>query len=284
MLGKALLRVGINDRAQVRCFSQLHSALLDRVAQFPAKDVLRVSSQGIRWNIAQLNQHSEAFAKGLVALGFDGSTGGILSALKPSGEHVAVTIGSNYAGVDAAVVDSGEIKDAKILKKLLSETNCRGLIVSGADVKTVYEAIPELKQQPKVMTETLSLSEFPSLKYVVQTGYETQIGMHRFKDIMCYHSLVPLPVEKNAGSLTIIDASNGTLKNTLTEADLLAKSQEAPISTDEKVVLAKDEAVAATFASVACALNLAKLVVPTQEKDTHDLELEEGANLKSFAI
>mmetsp|Transcript_3608 Transcript_3608/g.4028 ORF Transcript_3608/g.4028 Transcript_3608/m.4028 type:complete len:269 (-) Transcript_3608:108-914(-) len=242
------------SRNNTRQFSQVHGLLSEKVSQFPTKDLLSVESQKLSWNLAALQSNSEALGKGLIALGFEGSS--VVSALKPSGEQIATVLGGNFAGIDTAVLDDGGLKDPAALKKILSESKCKGLIISGEDCDTVYEAIPELLDQPKVLSETLTLSEFPSLKYIIQTGHETKSGMHRFKDILCYHSIIPLPVEKDAGILKVI-ASTGAVKESISESDLLAKAQEASTSSASNEPLSIDVSGNGTKATVS---TLAKIM------------------------
>ena len=140
------------------------------------------------------------------------------------------------------------------------------------DVEKVYNAIPELKTKPRIMGETLSLAEFPNLRYIIHTGIETHNGMHRFKDILCYYSDVS-PSSETAGTISIIDSSSGSLKTTLTESDLLAKCQQVVsglnLAADDRVLLACKSRASSTealaFGTVACALNLAKMVIPSSD-------------------
>ena len=256
-------------RAQWRSLSSLRVLLEDQVSAFPTKDVLRFYDQDIRWNMHQLKQHSEAVAHGLVQLGFQSGASTIVSCLPADAENVGVALGGALAGVNVAQVD-GAIESSESLKKILDATKCRGIVVSPAQLPTLYEAIPQLQSMPKVLDATLDIEEFPQLKYVFHTGHPTHRGTHRFKDVLAYFCSLDLPLGDNPNDtvLSVIDAKTGAVKETFSEEQLIGKSQAAAealsLGADGRVIFAgKSISPSLTIASVASALKLAKLVVPS---------------------
>lgn len=242
--------------------------LLDeKVGDFPTKDVLRFYDQDIRWNLQQLKQHSEAVAHGLVQLGFNAGQATITSCLPATAENVGIALGGALAGVNVAQVD-GTVESSESLKKILAATRCRGLVVSPGDLPMVYEAIPELQSLPKVLDSTLELTEFPELKYIFHTGQPTHTGTHRFKDVLAYYCSLDLPDCDGDRVLSVVDAKSGAVKTGFTEDELIAKCKEGAealsLGADGKVMFAgKSISPSLAIASVASALKLAKLVVPS---------------------
>ena len=290
MFHPALRRTWRPLRQQWRGLSTLRVMLEEKVSEFPTKDVLRFYDQDIRWNMHQFKQHSEAVAHGLFQLGFLAGDATITSCLPADAENVGVAIGGALAGVNVAQVD-GNVESSESLRKIIAATKCRGLVVPAAQIPILYEAIPELQSLPPVLDSTLDLEEFPELKYIFHTGQPTHRGTHRFKDILAYYCSLDLPLADNPNEtvLSVVDAKSGAVKESFTEEQLVAKSQEAAdalsLAADGRVMFTgKSISPALTIASIASALKLAKLVVPSHGFSTDKMSSVQEVDPCHFAI
>ena len=149
---------------------------------WPDRDALIVAHQGIRWTYADLKQHVEAFAAGLVALGL--SAGDRLGIWSPNNaEWVVAQLASAQAGL--ILVNINPAYRLAELEYALRKVECRALITARAFKTSNYlgmlrELMPEIdaSQPGRVVSAKL-----PRLTTLIAIGDEDVAGMFRFADV-----------------------------------------------------------------------------------------------------
>ena len=197
-------------------------------------DVARFHSQNQNWTIKELDQHTAAFAYGLVERGY---TPGDKLMLWVDDEHsaeVAVAqIGALKAGVSIISVDS---KDSiNHIGDTLDHSRAKGLLFSphtkidqnNQRANLLLELMPELIDHTS--GQSLKVNNFPSLKNIIHTGHSTIRGTSKFKENMLYTnsniSTLRLP-GTNGYAKAFEYYSKGEYATGISNREVLAKANE----------------------------------------------------------
>ena len=153
-------------------------------------DVARFHSQDQNWTIKELDQHSAAFAYGLVERGYKPGDKLMLWVDDEHSAELAVAqIGAIKAGVSIVAVDSKD--QINHIGDTLDESGANGILFS-PHTKTsgeqranlLLELLPELIDH--YPGEKLKVNNFPNLRNVMHTGHTSIRGTSKFKENMLY--------------------------------------------------------------------------------------------------
>jgi fatty-acyl-CoA synthase len=143
---------------------------LDRiVARWPDREALIVRDQGVRWSWAELQERSDAFAAGLLALGVEpGDRVGIWS--PNNAEWVVTQFATAKAGL--ILVNVNPAYRTSELDYALNKVGCRALVLATSFKSSDYlgmlrELAPELAAS---RPGALRASRLPQLEAVIQIG------------------------------------------------------------------------------------------------------------------
>uniref|UniRef100_A0A7S2SLS7 AMP-dependent synthetase/ligase domain-containing protein n=1 Tax=Mucochytrium quahogii TaxID=96639 RepID=A0A7S2SLS7_9STRA len=255
----------------------VRKVLEEQAIKFPTKNAVRLTEQDIRWTFAQLRDQSGAVGSGFYDVGLrPGDTVGV--ALGTNAEHVTVQLGGAAAGLRVASVTEGLTKEA--LAKMLKDQNVSVLVVSPEEVGTVYEVVPELQSKTVGDNVALDIAEYPSLRYVLQTGFSPMNGTYRFKDFLVYSPAVdhlsglgPKDAKADIKFLVEIDGKTGGVKKEMSQQELLAaaskRAKELKMDADINVLFCANKDVASNLALglIACTSKSTELVIPSSQYD-----------------
>jgi hypothetical protein len=198
-------------------FSSNGGLLSARLQEHPLRDAIRFENQNKTWTYKELEHHSNAFAYGLLELGYKRGDRLLLWADKAYTSEITIAqLGSAKVGVAIVPLLSSSGSD---FQSALKDTDARGVILS-ANTKSggqkrsevLYEAFPELENA--YSGSPTSFSNYPKLKNVIHLGFHTLPGTIKYRQLLVYanknfttHSLptdvpgnTPLYYAKNNGS------------------------------------------------------------------------------------
>jgi len=143
----------------------------------------------IKRNFKEIDAHSDAFATGVLELGFKKGDKFLFWVDKANTSEITVAqAGLAKAGVSIVIAD---IQNEKQLEDALKETECKGLLFS-----------PSIKigdrKAPEILAEVISeleksrvgapnnFQKYSKLKYLVHTGFYSQPGAIKYKNLLVY--------------------------------------------------------------------------------------------------
>eukprot|EP00825_Cyclidium_porcatum_P002656 TRINITY_DN11231_c0_g1_i3.p1 TRINITY_DN11231_c0_g1~~TRINITY_DN11231_c0_g1_i3.p1 ORF type:complete len:263 (+),score=39.01 TRINITY_DN11231_c0_g1_i3:160-948(+) len=152
-------------------------------------------------------------------------------------EISAIQLGAGKAGVE---LQSIQPANQQQLTDLLQNSNCKALIFSPNTLlnekkysEVIANTIPELQQFG--YGKEIKIKNFPNLKYIVHTGFYSQQGIYKFKEILTYAS-------KNYNSLSFPKLNgNEILINYKNSKFTLSKLIENMIESSKKLSIQKDD-------------------------------------------
>ncbi len=154
----------------------------DAAARWPDNPALVVCHRGVRLSYRQLKRQVDAFAAGLVALGFEpGDRVGILS--PNEAEWVVVQFATAKAGV--ILVNINPAYRPSELEYALNKVGCKGLITAAYFKSSDYiamlrELAPELDS---CAPGELRAARLPALRWIARLGEARSAGMLNFADV-----------------------------------------------------------------------------------------------------
>ena len=148
------------------------SGVLDNAAEnWPDKEALVVTDQGVRWSWRELRDRARRLAAGLLAIGLE--PGDRIGMLAPNrAEWLLAQFGSAYAGL--ILVNINPAYRLSELEYALSKVGCRGLIT-----ETKFKTSNYID-----MVQALDLERVPELRTVIHLGDETIPGMLALSEVM----------------------------------------------------------------------------------------------------
>lgn len=209
--------------------TSVRSLLSSRLSENPLKDAIRFENQNKTWTFKELETHSNAFAYGLLELGYKKGDR-ILFWIDKSytSEITAAQIGMAKVGVALVPLQSSSAED---LKKALKDSECKGVLFS-ANTKSdgkkrsevLNEVFPDLENSHS--GSSLNSSEFPKLKHLVHVGFHTIPGTFKFRQLLVYANpnlqTHKLPDGENA-PLVYAQSGKGYKEYTLQDIQKLAE-------------------------------------------------------------
>lgn len=171
--------------------TSIRSLLNTRLTENPQKDAIRFENQNKTWTFKELDQHSNAFAYGLLELGYNKGDRILFWVDKNYTSEITVAqIGMAKIGVTLVPLQSSSGED---LKKALKESECRGVLFS-ANTKDegkrrsdiLNQALPGLEDSYPGSSN--SFSEYPKLKHLVHVGFHTIPGTIKYRQLLVYGS------------------------------------------------------------------------------------------------
>ena len=148
------------------------SGVLDNAAaNWPDKDALVVSDQGVRWSWKELRERARKLAAGLLALGLE--PGDRIGMLAPNrAEWLLAQFGSAYAGL--ILVNINPAYRLSELEYALNKVGCVGLIT-----ETRFKSSNYIE-----MVQSLNPDWVPDLQVLIHLGDEAIAGMRRLDEVM----------------------------------------------------------------------------------------------------
>ena len=148
------------------------SGVLDNAAEnWPDRDAVIVSEQGVRWSWKELRQRARKLAVGLLATGLE--PGDRIGMLAPNrAEWLLAQFGSAYAGL--ILVNINPAYRLSELEYALNKVGCRGLIT-----ETQFKSSNYIE-----MVQALYPERVPDLEVVIHLGEEDIAGMRTLGDVM----------------------------------------------------------------------------------------------------
>jgi len=198
-------------------FSTNGGLLSARLQENPLRNAIRFENQNRSWTYRDLEHHSNAFAYGLLELGYKRGDRLLLWVDKAYTSEITVAqLGSAKAGIAIVPLTSSSGAD---FQSALRDTDCTGVLFS-ANTKAngqkrsevLYEAFPELENA--YSGSATSFSNYPKLKHLIHVGFHTLPGTFKFRQLLVYanknlttyslptdlSSSLPLYYAKSAGS------------------------------------------------------------------------------------
>ena len=197
-------------------------------------DAVRFDSQELNWTIKELDQHTAAFAYGLVERGFAPGDKLLLWVDAEHSAEVAVAqIGAVKAGVTVVAVDAKD--EMHHVGDALEASGAKGLLLSPHTkqdgnhkrANLLLELMPELADY--YPGQKLVIDNFPNLTNIIHTGHSTIRGTNKFKESLVYTKphLTNMKIHGSAKSdLAMEFYSKGDLLTSLTNDELLKKAKE----------------------------------------------------------
>lgn len=183
---------------------------------------MRFENQNITWTFEDLDRHSNAFAYGLVEQGWKSGDRLLLwIGNNHTSEICAAQIGAAKAGVTIVAASTGSEQD---IEKLIGDSQCTGILFS-PNTKIGETKYSEIIR--KLVPETAKTnrgaewksSKYPKLRHIIHTGFYSQPGTIKYKQLLLYasknYNTVKLP-EFNASNPLLIGSGKGesyTLKD-----------------------------------------------------------------------
>jgi hypothetical protein len=197
-------------------------------------DVARFHSQDENWTVKEFDNHTAAFAYGLVERGFvPGDKLMLWIDAEHSAEVAVAQIGALKAGVSITTVDAKD--DMHHVGEALEHSGAKGLLISphtkndGKQQRAniLLELIPELSEH--FPGQSLSIDNFPNLSNIMHTGHSTIRGTIKFKESLLYtnprYSNLKIP-GASGDNLAFEFYEKGDLKTSMTNAELLKESKD----------------------------------------------------------
>ncbi len=163
-------------------YQTIGNALTQTAATFPQREALVVGHQGIRWSYAELDEQVDAFAAGLIAMGF--VPGDRIGVWAPNcAEWVVAQFATAKAGI--IQVNINPAYRVHELEYVLNKVSCKGLITAAEFKSSDYLAMlktlaPELgSSEPG----RVSARRLPHLKSLIRLGDEKTPGFDNFNDV-----------------------------------------------------------------------------------------------------
>jgi hypothetical protein len=195
------------------------------------KNAFRFENQNKTWTFKEVNEHSNAFANGLLELGFKAGDR-VLFWLDSSNTSEIAMAQAGLARLGVSIV-TADIKDGKSLESSIKETDCKAVIFSPGtkigdkkQIDVLKETFPSLSKN--LPGAPLKLQGFPHLKYLIHTGFKNQDGCVKYRQVLVYGnsnfltSKLPNPDEKHA----LFYSKQGGQYKATTQGDLHAKGEE----------------------------------------------------------
>ena len=157
-------------------------SLRETARKYPERPALVVKHQSINWSYRQLDEQVDAFAAGLLRLGFE--VGDRVGVWAP---NCVEWIIAQYATARAGIIQVN-INPAYRLHELeyvLNKVGCKGLITasqfkSSDYIDMLYQLAPEIKTSTPAALESEKL---PQLKVLIRMGEETSNGFLNFSEV-----------------------------------------------------------------------------------------------------
>ncbi|CAI2374061.1 unnamed protein product [Moneuplotes crassus] len=197
-------------------------------------DVARFHSQNQNWTIKELDQHSAAFAYGLVERGYTPGDKLLLWVDEENAAEVAVAhLGAIKAGV--SIVAVGQNDDAHHIGDTIFQSEANGILFSphtSINGKTqranlLLDLMPELIDHTP--GQELKVDNFPELRNVIHTGHSSIRGTTKFKETLLYTkpNLTTLKIQGTTGDATAVEYyKEGEYVTGITNTEFLGKAQE----------------------------------------------------------
>mmetsp|Transcript_28603 Transcript_28603/g.32697 ORF Transcript_28603/g.32697 Transcript_28603/m.32697 type:complete len:361 (+) Transcript_28603:41-1123(+) len=206
--------------------TSLYKIFNDQSKSNGARDFIRFDHRGQRWTFTEVKKHSLAFAKGLTELGFkSGDKVFVWLSSAESQEFVTAQIGAARIGVTLVTHNSNSGEE---IKNILKSSKAKGILVApfqkidgdNTRIQLLYSLMPSLEDMQS--GDGINESNFPDLKYVIQTSNTTLRGATKLKHIMNYtkKSLFGFELEAGQKSSAAIEHFEGGKSTTFTSADL----------------------------------------------------------------
>lgn len=212
--------------------SSVGDLLSKRIEENKVKSAVRFENQGRTWTYHELNEHSNAFAYGLVELGYKPGDRLVFWFDKTQTSQVAnAQLGAAKVGVSIVPI---EAKDAGELENILKDTESRGLLVSpngkiGNDKKyidVVNDAIPSLAKAYN--GQPLKHDKLPKLKHIIHTGFYSYPGTLKYRHILVYGNpnFLASGLPKTSDSSALFYVKKGSNYQSITHGNLQQKVDE----------------------------------------------------------
>lgn len=197
-------------------------------------DVARFHSQNQNWTIKELDQHSAAFAYGLVERGYTPGDKLLLWVDEEHAAEVAVAqLGAIKAGV--SIVAVGQNDEIHHIGDTIFQSGANGILFSphtSLDGRTqranlLLDLMPELIDH--VPGQQLKVDNFPELRNVIHTGHSTIRGTTKFKETLLYTkpNLTTLKLPGTSGNSNAVEYyKEGEYVAEITNKQFLGKSKE----------------------------------------------------------
>lgn len=175
-----------------KCFFSSSTAFQTMFLKNPLKDAIRFESQNQNWTYQELDTHSDAFAYGLIELGYKpGDRLGLWLEKAHTSEIIASQLGAIKAGV---VLTPLCVEKSNDLEVLIKESGIRGLIFSpnskleeNTYSNLLKQTIPELNDSFN-NGSALKSSKFTKLEHLIHTGFYSIPGTLKYKQMLVYAS------------------------------------------------------------------------------------------------
>ncbi len=178
------------------------------VVRHPEREALVVCHQDVRWTYAELKEHVDRLAAGLLALGLE--PGDRIGIWAPNNAEWMVT---QYATAKAGLILVNINPAYRIaeLEYAVNKVGCRALITATTFKSSDYLAVLRALA-PELDTATpgaLRSEKLPTLEFVIHMGEAEEPGMYRFADVRDMGTADHLSkLEETAAGLQFDDAIN----------------------------------------------------------------------------
>jgi len=169
--------------------TNIRGLLASRLQEIPLKNDIRFENQNRTWTYKEIEQHSNAFAYGLLELGYKRGDRILVWIDKAYTSEITIAqIGMAKIGIALVPLLSSSAED---FEKAIKETECRGVIFSpnlkdGGKKRSeiLYEVFPELETAYSGSPTTFS--NYPKLKHLVHVGFNNLPGTIKYRQLLVY--------------------------------------------------------------------------------------------------
>lgn len=209
--------------------SAISQNLAQRCEDLPLKEAIAFKVNNVKWSYQDLKEHSDALAAGLLELGW--RSGDVLAVWVESDcqEQIVTRFASSRAGLGLVEIDAG-VSDPESLRKILNETNAKGLVFDPVmgdryNQDIVEAALPELASFDDRFGGRFRSRAVPSIGLVAHTGMDLVPGVVNLKHLLAYDAPESRFNSTTSGMKQVVSYGSGGGATSLKEDEAL---QSAP--------------------------------------------------------
>mmetsp|Transcript_3096 Transcript_3096/g.4998 ORF Transcript_3096/g.4998 Transcript_3096/m.4998 type:complete len:256 (+) Transcript_3096:44-811(+) len=191
----------------------LISQIDSKAAAQPHANALKMTIDGneaVLMTFKQLQRQVEAFGNGLLDVGFRSGDKLVIWA-KDCAENVVSQLGGARAGLTVVCLDSSA-SEADLAAAL---DGAKGLVFSPTllpeegTTAMLHKLIPELDTHTE-SAQVIEAGAFPSLRYIITTGFERKTGMAKFEHLLFYQTNPTNVSKASVGDVTYAGPGSAT--------------------------------------------------------------------------
>lgn len=184
---KAVSKAVVGSPMAVRAASSAVSKIDASITALPGREAVRYTEKNMKWTAGEFLRQVTSHTNAMIDLELVKSGDSIALWLRDSAEkHVtmlaAAKLGLSIYDIDVSVTSVDDIRAA------LKASNCKMIVFDPVDdvsnkLEILRKAIPELYAYDDTYGQRFHSKHFPTLTYLVHTGFDVEMGAINYKDL-----------------------------------------------------------------------------------------------------